>query len=154
MDIVAPLNSDCNCGYEFSKVRWTDENDYPYVSQAAGYLHNNNLRVGNNVVMWATRKGESTEYPTYPLTIVQYTWQKYDNPIIVYPTQAPRHAPMVTIEAPQDGTYEIYSSTGMLIGSGIMSEGKTTLTLPATSGVYFIRTKRSNQAESHKVLIY
>ena len=154
MDIVAPLNSDCNCGYEFSKVRWTDENDYPYVSQAAGYLHNNNLRVGNNVVMWATRKGESTEYPTYPLTIVQYTWQKYDDPIIVYPTQAPRHAPMVTIEAPQDGTYEIYSSTGMLIGSGIMSEGKTTLTLPATSGVYFIRTKRSNQAESHKVLIY
>ena len=153
-DIVAPLNANCNCGYEFSKVEWKDEKDYPYMSQAADYLHNPNLKAGDQVVMWATRKGEKVAIPTYPLTIVPYTWQKYDDPILVYPTQAPRHMPVITIEAPQGGQYAVYSSTGSLIGAGRMSEGTTTVTLPDVDGIYIIRTMHGSDVETHKVILY
>ena len=153
-DIVAPLNANCNCGYEFSKVEWKDEKDYPYVSKASDYLHNPYLKVGDQVVMWATRKGEKVAIPTHPLTIVPYTWQRYDDPILVYPTQAPRRMPIISIKAPQGGQYAIYSSTGSLITQGQMGEGVTSVTLPNASGMYFIRTTHDEQVQTHKVLIY
>ena len=45
-------------------------------------------------------------------------------------------------------------STGMLIGNGTLGEGKTYLTLPNTCGIYFIRTERNGNAETHKVVLY
>ncbi len=154
-DVVAPLNAQCNCGYEFSKVEWKDAEGYPYTSKAADYLYNSNLKPGDQVVMWATRKGEKVAIPSHPLTIVSYTWNKYDDPILVYPTQAPRHMPAITIEAPMDGHYAIYSSTGSLISTGKMTEGTNQVTLPSVCGMYFIRTTRQGKdTETHKVLLY
>ena len=104
--------------------------------------------------MMATRRGESVAIPTCPLIIKAPAVPTYETPVIVYPTQAPKHMPTITVEAPQEGKYEVYSSTGLLIESGRLEEGKTSVTLPAINGIYFIRTFQGRDAESHKVILY
>ena len=78
----------------------------------------------------------------------------YDDPILVYPTQAPRARALVKVKAPRGGEYELYNSTGLIISRGQLISGENELTLPATSGIYFIRTKQGDEVKSHKVLIY
>jgi hypothetical protein len=151
-DVVAPLKPELNGGYEFSQITWTI-NGAPQPNTGLGYLHNDHLQVGDEVVMWATRKGENYAIPTCPLPIVAPT-MVYDNPIIVTPNGAPRHAPKVTIVAPCDGIYEVFTSTGHQITSGNFSEGDTQVTLPMISGIYFIRTIHGEESETHKVIIY
>ena len=104
--------------------------------------------------MLATRKGETVAIPTCPLTIHTPAATTYDTPVIVYPTQTPKQLPVITVEAPRDGRFEIYSSTGLLVGSGKLEEGKTTLTLPSVNGIYFIRAHQGNEASTHKVILY
>ena len=156
-NVVAPLNANCNCGYEFTGTQWSayhSGSSIPYIERVeAPYLHHK-LDAGDQVVMWAMRKGERDYIPTYPLTIVPYTWQQYDDPILVYPSAAPHRAPRITIEAPQGGSYTIYSSTGTLINGGTLDEGKMQVTLPNTCGIYFIRTVQGEHAETHKVVLY
>ena len=152
-DVVAPLKPEYNGGYEFAQTEWY-VNDVPQTNTGNGYLYNKNLHAGDQVVMKATREGENYAIPSCPLVIVEPNPDAYVNPIIVYPTQAPRHMPVVTIEALEQGEYEVYSSTGSLISTGIFVEGETKVTLPLVSGVYFIRTKQGDEGSSHKVLIY
>lgn len=156
-NVVAPLNANCNCGYEFTGTQWSayhSGSSIPYIERVeAPYLHHK-LDAGDQVVMWAMRKGERDYIPTHPLTIVPYTWQQYDDPILVYPSAAPHRAPRITIEAPQGGSYTIYSSTGTLINGGTLDEGKMQVTLPNTCGIYFIRTVQGEHAETHKVVLY
>ena len=152
-DVVAPLKPDCNCGYEFTQTEWY-LNDILQPNNGLGYLHNDAMRPGDKVVMSAKRKGESYSIPTHPLIIQPLTNSLNEYPIIVYPTQVPRHTPIVTVEAPQAGTYEIFSSTGLMVSSGRLEEGQTQLTLPGSCGIYFIRAHEGNEVSSHKVIIY
>jgi hypothetical protein len=152
-DVVAPLKTDYNGGYEFSQTDWYI-NGALVPNQTTGYLYSKQLRVGDQVVMVATSKGENIAIPTCPLTIQTPSITAYDTPVIVYPTQAPKQAPVVTVEAPKDGKFEIYSSTGMMVGSGKLEEGKTAVTLPGINGIYFIRAYQGNEVTSHKVLLY
>ena len=119
-----------------------------------GYLHSSKLRIGDEVVMEATRKGESFAIKTCPLVITEAKPDALPNPIIVYPTQAPRHMPVITIEAPRGGQYAIYSSTGSLLSEGKMEEGTTQVKLPSVCGIYFIHTSQGKDTETHKVLLY
>ena len=151
-DVVAPRNAEWNGGYEFSQIDWY-LNNAKQPNNGLGYLHNDGLRPGDIIEMEAVRKGETTPIKTYPLIIVE-AGNFLDYPVIVYPGQAPRHAPIVTVEAPKAGTYEIYSSTGMMVTSGVLEEGKTQVTLPGVSGIYFIRIHQGDEAGTHKVLIY
>jgi len=152
-DVVIPLKSEYNGGFEFAQMDWYVDDD-PRPISTGNYFHYPSLTKGSKVVMKATRKGENYDIPTCPLIITDPTTTGNDVPVIVYPTQAPRHAPVVTVEAPREGTYEIFTSTGMLLMTGSLTEGATMVTLPATSGIYFIRAHQGNDVSSHKVLLY
>lgn len=152
-DVVAPLGTLYNGGYDFSQTEWYI-NGTRVTTNGLGYLHEDNLREGDEVYMLATRRGENYAVPTCPLIITRAPFDVYTTPVLVQPTQAPRHAPIVTIEAPQEGQYAIYSTTGMFIGNGPVEEGKTTVTLPAVSGIYFIRVTQGKETSSHKVVVY
>ena len=104
--------------------------------------------------MMVVRKGENVAIPTCHLEISAFDIKEHDTPVIVYPTQMPKQMPNITVEAPQEGRYDIYSSTGLLLQSGTLDEGKTILTLPAVNGIYFIRTFQGRDAETHKVILY
>jgi len=165
-DVVAPLNKTNNGRYEFSQVEWqitrtiggyTDVINIPNNGQ--GYLHYNDLRVGDEVIMIATRKGENYSIPTCPIVIQSYASSTGSeptlvDPIYVYPKMAPRHAPQITIEAPQGCEYTIYSSMGSFISSGSVEPGKQQVTLPNTNGIYFIRTVQGKEDTTHKVVLY
>ena len=151
-DVVAPLKAEYNGGYEFSHTDWYLNG--ALISSNTGYLQSKDLQEGDKVVMVATRKGESVSIPSCPLIIQASGSTVYDTPVIVYPTQTPKQMPTVTIEAPKNGKYEVYSSTGLLIGSGQLTEGKTSVTLPSINGIYFIRTHQGNEVTAHKVILY
>ena len=151
-DVVAPLKAELNGGYEFSQTEWY-VNGVLQPNDGLGYLHSDKLRAGDQVVMMATRKGDNYAIPTCPLTITTPLPNTNPYPILVYPTQAPRYAPNVTISAPLEGQFEVYSSTGLLIMSGEFGEGETLVTLPSVSGIYFIRTTQGSETETHKVIL-
>ena len=102
----------------------------------------------------AIRKGENKAVPSCAIVISDFSTKVHDTPVIVYPTQAPRHAPVVTIAAQQRGTYAIYSFTGTLITEGNLIDGDTQVRLPAVNGMYFIHTTLDQESQTHKVLIY
>ena len=151
-DVVAPLKAELNGGYEFSQTEWY-VNGVLQPNDGLAYLHSDKLRAGDQVVMMATRKGDNYAIPTCPLTITTPLPNTNPYPILVYPTQAPRYAPNVTISAPLEGQFEVYSSTGLLIMSGEFGEGETLVTLPSVSGIYFIRTTQGSETETHKVIL-
>jgi len=151
-DIVTPLKKEYNGGYEFSLVEWYI-NGVKQADNGRGYLQAS-FRENDQVTMRATRKGENYYIETCPLTIHLNPSLAYEDPIIVYPTQAPRHMPVITIESTQGGEYAIYSLTGMMIEGGKLNEGTMQVTLPSVNGIYFIRTKLHEESQIHKVLIY
>ena len=152
-DIVVPLKKELNGGYEFSQADWI-VNGVRQLNNGRGYLQYN-FRDGDEVVMIATRKGENYAIETCPLVISINPNMAYDDPILIYPTQAPKQMPRIHIEAPKDGTYEVYCSTGTLLFTGNFTEGETEVTLPAINGIYFIRTTAQGaEPETHKVIIY
>ena len=161
-DVVAPLKPELNGGYDFSQVRWEvtrggDIVALPGNISNAPYLHYDDLREDDQVVMYATRRGENYELPTCPITIKK-AGQFEDHPTIdnpsVNPSQAPRHMPVVNVSSPRDGQYAIYSFTGMQIEEGQLIEGTIQVTLPAVNGIYFIRTTCNGESITHKVMIY
>ena len=153
MDVVAPLKSAYNGGFEFAKTEWF-VNDVPQPKATAGYLYSTELIKGDQVVMKATRKGENYAIPTCPLTITDPATTNHDVPVIVNPTQAPKTRPIFKVTAPQDGLYEVYSATGLLILKGTLLAGETEITLPPTNGMFFIRALQGSETSSHKVLVY
>ena len=151
-DVVVPLKKELNGGYEFSQADWI-VNGVRQPNNGRGYLEYN-FRDGDEVVMIATRKGENYAIETCPLVISLNPTLSYDDPILIYPTQAPKQMPRIHIESPMEGTFEVYGSTGTLLFSGHFDEGDTQVTLPAINGIYFIRTSVGNDTETHKVIIY
>ena len=153
MDVVAPLKAAYNGGFEFANTEWFI-NGVPQPKATAGYLYSTELIKGDQVVMKATRKGENYAIPTCPLVITDPVTTANDVPVIVNPTQAPKTRPVFKVTAPKDGLYEVYSATGTLIRKGMLQAGETELTLPSTSGIYFIRVEQGEESSSHKVLIF
>lgn len=151
-DIVVPLKKELNGGYEFNQMEWF-VNGIRQPNNGKGYLEHN-FHDGDEVILSASRKGENYAIESCPLTIRINPNIAYDDPILIYPTQAPRHMPVITIKAPQGGQFAIYSSTGSLLSEGQLDEGSTQITLPSVCGIYFIRTNQGKQAETHKVLLY
>ena len=151
-DIVVPLKKELNGGYEFDQVEWF-VNGVRQLNNGKGYIEYN-FRDGDEVVMSAHRKGENRAYETCPLIISINPSIAYDDPILVYPTQAPRHAPRVFVDAPKEGTFEVIATTGLIVAHGNLNEGQTQITLPAISGIYFIRIHQGDDVTSHKVMIY
>jgi hypothetical protein len=151
-DIVVPLKKELNGGYEFDQVEWF-VNGVRQLNNGKGYIEYN-FRDGDEVVMSAHRKGENRAYETCPLIISINPSIAYDDPILVYPTQAPRHAPRVFVDAPKEGTFEVIATTGLIVAHGDLNEGQTQITLPAISGIYFIRIHQGDDVTSHKVMIY
>ena len=151
-DVVVPLKQAVNGGFEFSQVDWI-VNGVRQQNNGKGYLQHT-FADGDEVIMIATRKGENYAIETCPLVIGIKPSLTYDDPILVYPTQVSRARALVKVKAPRGGEYELYNSTGFIISKGQLNSGETDLTLPATCGIYFIRTIQGDEVTSHKVLIY
>ncbi|MBR6017779.1 MAG: hypothetical protein IK073_04095 [Paludibacteraceae bacterium] len=153
-DVIAPLRPELNGQYRFAQYDWY-VNDVRQPNNGLGYLHNNELQVGDQVVLYATREGESYAIPTCPLTIQPMPVPVNPHPTLVYPSQTPRYMPVVTIQSEQSGQYSVYSSTGTLIETGTFEPGEQQLTLPAVNGLWLIRTQtESEPGETHKVVVY
>lgn len=153
-DVVAPLRPELNGGYAFSLYDWY-VNGTRQTTDGKGYLFNENLREGDEVVLYATRQGESYAIPTCPLTIQRAAPNVYIYPVLVYPTQVSRHAPVVTIEATEDGSYSLYSATGILVETQTFKAGTQQVTLPAQNGLWFLHTRTEDgQQETHKIMMY
>lgn len=138
-DVVAPLRPEYNGGYVFRHHDWYI-NGSRVVTDGLPYLYSSYLRPDDEVVLYATREGENYAIPTCPLIIVRYMSDDTPTPVVVSPTVAPRHAPMVTLSAPDAGTYQLYSLTGRLLRQGTFSQGDMALTLPAVEGYYLMQT--------------
>ena len=151
-DIVVPLKQSLNGGYEFSQVDWF-VNGVRQQNNGKGYLQHS-FSDGDEVVMVATRKGENYSIETCPLVIGLQQNLSYDDPILVYPTQAPRARARVKVKVSRAGAYELYNATGILLSGGQLDSGENELLLPATCGIYFIRATQGDEVTSHKVLIY
>ena len=152
-DVVAPLKKTVNGDYEFTRTNWY-VNGVLQPNNGMGYLHSDKLQPGDLVHMTAIRKGENYAIPTCPIEIQAMPSTVDNDPIIVRPKVASHHAPRITIEAPQDGEYAIYSSMGTYISGGKLEEGAQQVVLPTASGIYFIRTKQDKKESTHKVVLY
>lgn len=152
-DVVAPLKPELNGGYSFAQTDWY-VNGALQANNGLGYLYNKALHEGDEVIMMAKRKGDSYAIPSCPLIIQRAPAPVNTTPILVYPTSVPKHAPMITVDAQQGGSYEVYSSTGMLVTDGKLANGQTQVQLPSVSGIYFIRTTHNDEIQTHKVLLY
>ena len=152
-DIVMPLKAEYNGGFEFVKTDWYI-NHVLQPTTGIGYLQNANLSPGDEVEMWAVRKGENVAIPTCAIVIREFDHKTHETPVIIYPTQVPRMRAKVKVKTQEAGEYALYSATGFFLSSGKLYSGENEVTLPASSGIYFIRTKQGNEVTSHKVLIY
>ena len=157
-DVVAPLKKTYNGGYEFSRIDWyvvsSGYGPQMQPNNGLGYLHNDKLKPGDEVYMLATRKGENYAIPSCPIEIQPLSTTVDNDPIIVRPKVASHRAPRITIEAPQEGKYAIYSSMGTYISGGKLEEGIQQVVLPSTSGIYFIRTTQDKEETTHKIVLY
>lgn len=142
-DVVAPLRPEYNGGYVFRQHDWY-VNGSKVNMDGLPYLYSSYLRPADEVVLYATRDGENYAIPTCPLVIVRYTSDNTATPVVVSPTVAPRHAPVVTLSAPDAGTYSLYSVTGRLLRQGTFIQGDMELTLPAVEGYYLMQTTLSD----------
>lgn len=153
-NIVAPLKAEHNGGYNFAQYEWY-VNGSKQETDGRGYLYSNALREGDEVVLLATRQGENYAIPTCPLVITRLAPQQNTVPVLMYPNAVSRVAPVVTLESASDGDYAIYSAAGTLCAKGHFGEGRQTITLPATSGCYYVQTLTSRgEAKTEKILIY
>ena len=154
MDVVAPLTAEYNGGYQFGQYEWY-VNGERQQTNGTPYLYSQTLRVGDQVVLYATRIGDSYSIPTCPLTISLAGDDAYETPIMIYPNQAPRQKPSVTLKANKEGSYRIISSAGHVCEEGWFEDGEQTITLPYVQGCYIIRcTTKEGYSSVHKVMIY
>ena len=153
-DVVAPLKPELNGGYTFSLYDWY-VNGTRQATDGKGYLYSQSLREGDEVVLYATRQGESYPIPTCPLIIQRAAVPVYTYPVLVYPTQVSRRSPVVTLEATESGSYSVYSTAGMLVETRTFEAGTCQIKLPAQNGLWFIHTITSDgQHETHKIIMY
>ena len=154
MDVVAPLTAEYNGGYQFGQYEWY-VNGERQQTNGTPYLYSQTLRVGDQVVLYATRIGDSYSIPTCPLTISLAGDDSYETPIMIYPNQAPKQKPVITLKASAQGTYRIISSAGHICEAGAFEEGEQMITMPYVAGCYIIRcTTKEGYTTTHKVMIY
>ena len=153
-DVVAPLRAEYNGGYQFGAYTWY-VNDVVYPTNGEAYLHSKSLKAGDEVVLYATRIGESYAIPTAPLVIQAAAPNVFATPVLVYPTTTTKNKPAVTLKAQESGSYKIYSSTGQLFNSGDFIAGEQPITVPAISGCCLIQaTTDSGHTLTQKIMIY
>ena len=153
-DVVAPLRSEYNGGYEFGAYTWY-VNDAVFPNDGLPYLYTKSLRPGDKVVLYATRMGESYAIPTAPLTITAQLPSVFQNPVLVYPTTTSKLTPHVTLQAQSNGSYRVYSATGKLFSTGNFESGEQQIEIPATSGCCLIQAiTEDGNILTQKILVY
>lgn len=155
-DVVAVLNSSYNGGYLFDKYEW-EVNGRMLETTDSNYsnLYMPELRFGDNVCAYLTRKGETYSIPTCPIEIIDNTQAIIgDNPIIVYPTTVNKAHPVLNVRASNDATYAIYNSYGHFISSGHLNQNDNIqVMLPVCSGVYLFVTNDASAIYTTKILV-
>lgn len=153
-NVVAPLKPEYNGGYQFAQYEWY-VNGSKVNTNGLGYIYSNDLKEGDQVVLYAYRRGENYAIPTCPMTIERSAPIVTATPVIIYPASAPRHMPQITLEANTDGQWRIYSSTGALYETGTFTSGKQQINLPAISNCYFVQTvTEDGQSQTEKIIVY
>lgn len=152
-DVVAPLKPELNGGYDFAHYEWAINGAIQNTGDR-GYIYSTQLLTGDQVVLYATRRGENYAIPTCPLTIEKSDPQNETTPIAISPIIVSRKDAKVKISSPYDATYHLYSQSGMLVQTGKLIMGEQTIDIPATAGCYLIHiTTTTSQTESHKIIV-
>ena len=151
--VVAPLKAEFNGGYSFARIEWYVNGEL-FPTDSTGFLYNPNMQTGDEVYMLATRKGEEEAVPSCPILIENVTPSTHTHPVIIYPTHAPHTEATLMIQAQQEGTFAIYGMTGAMITHGRISEGHTSVQMPAVSGIYFVRTTQGTDIQTTKIILY
>ena len=153
-NVVVPLRKEYNGGYDFGNYEWYI-NSVLYENNGSPYLYTSTLKRGDNVVLYATRVGESYAIPTGALTITTPAPSVFDNPVLVYPTSTPKNKPRVTLKATSEGSYKVYNATGQLYATGTFTTGEQNVDVPATSGCCLIQaTTVDGEITTTKIIVY
>ena len=153
-NVVVPLRKEYNGGYDFGNYEWYI-NNVLYENNGSPYLYTSTLKRGDNVVLYATRVGESYAIPTGALTITTPAPAVFDNPVLVYPTSTSKNKPRVTLKATSDGSYKVYNATGQLYATGTFTTGEQNVDVPATSGCCLIQaTTVDGEITTTKIIVY
>lgn len=152
-DVVAILNSKYNGGYTFSKYDWY-VNGILIQSITGSNMFLPNLRTGDKVEVGLTREGESYAVLTCPIWMQDLSnLEVSEYPVAVEGTIL-RNNTQAHIIASAAGTYGLYSAAGLLITSGTFDKDSETLvTLPAVSGIYFLRVTSNNEPRTFKLMV-
>lgn len=153
-NVVVPLRKEYNGGYEFGNYAWYI-NNVLFDNNGSPYLYTNTLKRGDQVVLYATRIGESYAIPTAPLEIKAPEPNVFDKPVLVAPTSTPKTQARVKLKAETDGTYKVYNATGQLFSTGNFTYGEQIIDVPATSGCCFVQTTTvDGDITTTKIIVY
>lgn len=142
-DIIALLNDTYNGGYRWSDYQWY-QGDSMLVGETKPYLYiPTGLIVGEEYHVMLTREGETTSYPSCPITIVRDPNGSEFAPVMGYlsvsPTCIVAANPTTNILSRKNGTYRITNSNGRLVSDGTFQADVTPIQLPAINGLYIIQ---------------
>lgn len=153
-NVVVPLRKEYNGGYEFGNYAWYI-NNVLFDNNGSPYLYTNTLKRGDQVVLYATRVGESYAIPTAPLEIKAPEPNVFDKPVLVAPTSTPKTQARVKLKAETNGIYKVYNATGQLFSIGSFTYGEQIIDVPATSGCCFVQTTTvDGDITTTKIIVY
>ena len=152
-DVVALLNERYNGGYLFSSYAWYVNGSK--TSETGPYIYMpNTLAIGDEVVVAPTRKGEDYEVPSCPIVIYDKSPELVsDFPVLANATPI---RGQFQIHAQAEGTYVLYSYTGIAIANGTYHMGdELTINTRATAGCYLLRLEtKEHGARTVKLILW
>ena len=157
-DVVATLNDKYNGGYFFTSYIW-EVNGRILTTTDSNYsnLYMPELRYGDDVCVYLTRKGENYAIPSCPITIQDMSSQIQSTyPIIVQPTYLSKRNAMTNIFAKEEGTYELINVHGEVVRQKTeYITGVNAIQIPSNEGLYFIRlSNKQGETYTFKIMVY
>lgn len=162
-NVVALVNEDNNAGRwrlcpPYTWQIWSAEGDdktalINATNANQPYIYSDQLQEGDRVVATLSRTNYPRPIPSCAFTFVPVL-SKSNAPVMVYPTAAAKERP-ITIEAKQQGTYEVVNHLGHRCDSGTFEEGKQTIRTPDCSGCYILYMNLNNGGRAaQKIMVY
>lgn len=130
-DVIAVLNQNYNGGYQFSAYQWY-KNGQPIEGETKSYLYiADGLEVGADYNVHLTRIGEDYAVFTCPIKAQPYAGSTTPN----FVTGA---SPIRVYNVTERARVNIYTTTGVLVSSQIITPENAEYTAPSNSGVYIV----------------
>ena len=142
-DVIALYNEDYNGGYQWDHYQWY-HNGEELIGETHEYLYvPTGLIVGDRYHVRLTRTGETQDFQTCPITIIDDPVYDDFAPTMGYlsvvPTCIDVDYPHAYILSRKDGTYRVSDPNGRLVTSGEFHADVTEVILPSVDGMYIFQ---------------